>query len=441
MTDSSHDDKTRTTDSDAAAINQRQSAKTALFWDESFLWGLIAYETLSALDADFDLVTAADIREGALDSYDILFVPGGWASNKIKALRTDGVERIRSFVENGGSYLGFCGGAGLALAHENGLALAPIGRKPTHMRVPSFSGKIELRELASKHPMWDGIAEGSSFYAWWPGMFSVQKTDGIKILARYGEPEEGSYVADLMVEPSVDWDRHEHEYRTNLDPARIKSEPAVIETTYGAGRVLLSYLHFETPEDSLGHRVLLNMLSYLGSGKKPLSKEHAPDSQAKATPSPIVGDSAKAATATRALEATTLDLIDFGEELGLWFWRKPWIIQWLRGVRGIEYCTLYIMLRTLSGLVSEQADDNVHLRSALEEVYPLVISFTDNAKKLLELEKRAIGQGYITPLKSDDPEIQALREKLFSNAKSFGGSFKDILDKIDALVLVLLRSR
>ncbi|MDP2211391.1 MAG: BPL-N domain-containing protein [Candidatus Aquicultor sp.] len=441
MTDSSQSNKARTTASGAAEINPKMSAKTALFWDESFLWGLIAYKTLSAVGADFDLVTAADIRDGALDSYEILFVPGGWASNKIKALRPDGVERVRSFVKNGGSYLGFCGGAGLALAHENGLALAPIGRKPTNMRVPSFSGKIKLRELASKHPMWDGIAEGSSFYAWWPGMFSVQEIDGIKTLARYGEPEEGSYVADLVVGPSVDWEKHEKEYRTNLNPARIQGEPAVIETTYGAGRVLLSYLHFETPEDSLGHTVLLNMLSYLGAGKNRLSKKHTLDSQAKAAPSPVTGDSAKAVTAARALEAAALDLIGFGEKLGLWFWRKPWIIQWQRGVRGIEYCTLYIMLRKLSELVAEQTDDDIDLGSALEETYPQVLSFTGDAKKLLELEERAIGQGYITPLKSDDPEIQALREKLFSNTKSFGGSFKDILDKIDALVLALLRGR
>ncbi|MBS3909624.1 MAG: hypothetical protein KGZ93_08380 [Actinobacteria bacterium] len=441
MTDSAPSDRAKTIADSIAETNAKSSAKTALFWDESFLWGLIAYETLSAAGADFDLVAAADIRDGALDSYEILFVPGGWASNKIKALQANGVERIRSFVGNGGSYLGFCGGAGLALAHENGLALAPVGRKPTDARVPSFSGKIELRELASDHPIWDGIAEGSSFYAWWPGMFSVEETARVKTLARYGGAQAGSYVADLMVEPSVDWDKHEREYRTNLNPARIQGEPAVIETTYGDGRVLLSYLHFETPGDSLGHAVLLNMLSYLGAGKSPLSKKHAPSGQAKAAPSPVTGDSTKAVTAAQALEATALDLIGFGEKLGLWFWRNPWIIQWRRGVRGIEYCTLFIMLRALSELVAEETGNNIHLGSALEEAYPRVLSFADDAKKLLELEERAIGQGYITPLKSDDPEIRALREKLFSNTKSFGGPFKDILDKIDELVLTLLRRR
>lgn len=415
------------------------SAKIALFWDESFLWGLIAYETLTALGADFDLVTSADIRDGALDSYDILFVPGGWASNKIKALGSGGVERVRGFVEAGGTYLGICGGAGLALAHENGLALAPIGRKPTNMRVPSFSGKIELIELAPGHAMWAGITEGSSFYAWWPGMFSVQGADHIKILARYGAPEDGSYVADLLVEPSIDWEEHEKEYRTNLNPARIKGEPAVIETAYGAGRVLLSYLHFETPGDTQGHAVLLNMLTYLASDNAGVLKKHAPGDHAE--PSPIAGCDTKAVTAARDLQAAAQDLMDFGEKLGLWFWRTPWIIQWRRGVRGIEYCTLFVMLRELCRLVSSQTEHDQHLELALEDISPLVESLAVDTKKLLELEASAIGQGHITPLKTNDPEIQALREKLFSNKKSFGGAFKEVLDEIDALVLELLRSR
>ena len=439
MTDSSHDDETRTTASDAAVRDQRTSAKTALFWDESFLWGLIAYETLSTLGADFDLVAAADIREGALDSYDILFVPGGWASNKIKALGSGGVERVRGFVEAGGSYLGICGGAGLALAHENGLALTPIGRKPSHMRVPSFSGKIELTELASEHPMWAGISEGSSFYAWWPGMFSVQDADNIKILARYGAPKDGSYVADLLVEPSTDWEKHEKEYRTNLNPARIKGEPAVIETTYGAGRVLLSYLHFETIGDTRGHAVLLNMLKYLAPDNARVLKKRAPGNRVE--PSLNAGGDTNAVAAAQALEAAAQDLIDSGEKLGLWFWRTPWLIQWRRGVRGIEYCTLFVMLRELNRLVSSRTEHDQDLELALDDIHPLVQSLAMDAKKLLELEATAIGHGYITPLATNDPEIQALREKLFSNKKSFGGAFKEVLDKIDTLVLALLRGR
>jgi len=37
----------------------------------------------------------------------MIFVPGGWASNKRKALGEEGMQKIRSFVDDGGSYLGF----------------------------------------------------------------------------------------------------------------------------------------------------------------------------------------------------------------------------------------------------------------------------------------------------------------------------------------------
>ena len=116
-----------------------ETAKVAFFWDESFLWGLIAYDTFRELGVPFDLLTSQDIRGGGLEGYDILFVPGGWASDKIVALGEAGRERIRDFVSAGGSYLGLCGGAGLALSHEGGLGLAPIRSVPSGQRLPSFS--------------------------------------------------------------------------------------------------------------------------------------------------------------------------------------------------------------------------------------------------------------------------------------------------------------
>ena len=86
----------------------------ALLWDESFLWGVMTRRALTEAGVSFDPVRAADIREGALSRYRMLFVPGGWASGKIAALGAEGAEAIRSFVAAGGNYLGICGGAGMA---------------------------------------------------------------------------------------------------------------------------------------------------------------------------------------------------------------------------------------------------------------------------------------------------------------------------------------
>src|SRR5208283_5071895 len=117
-------------------------AECAFLWDESFLWGLMAYEALTATNLSFELISSEDIRNDALDNYSLLFVPGGWASNKLKTLGDRGIEKIRKFVRAGGNYLGFCGGAGLATM--DGIGLLPITRRHTKERVPSFSGRIRL---------------------------------------------------------------------------------------------------------------------------------------------------------------------------------------------------------------------------------------------------------------------------------------------------------
>jgi hypothetical protein len=61
-------------------------------------------------------LTAADIRDGALDRIDVLLVPGGSGSKQADELEEKGREAIRAFVRRGGGYVGFCAGAYLASA-------------------------------------------------------------------------------------------------------------------------------------------------------------------------------------------------------------------------------------------------------------------------------------------------------------------------------------
>ena len=94
------------------------SSGIALFWDESFLWGIMAYKALRAAGLSFELINSDDIRKGRIREYRMLFVPGGWASNKLKALGNEGVDEIRKFVADGGNYLGICGGAVMCLVFQ-----------------------------------------------------------------------------------------------------------------------------------------------------------------------------------------------------------------------------------------------------------------------------------------------------------------------------------
>jgi glutamine amidotransferase-like uncharacterized protein len=59
-------------------------------------------------------ITAAQIREGALQDYDVLIQPGGSASEQGTTLGPEGRERVREYVADGGGFIGICAGAYLA---------------------------------------------------------------------------------------------------------------------------------------------------------------------------------------------------------------------------------------------------------------------------------------------------------------------------------------
>ncbi len=429
--------------------------KVALFWDKSFLWGLIAYRTFRELEINFGLLSSEDIRGGQLDGYDVLFVPGGWASDKFVALGDQARELIRDFVGGGGGYLGICGGAGLALSHENGLALAAVGRMPSSIRVPSFSGLISLEREAPKHPMWRDIPDGTAFSAWWPGQFSLDDESDVRVLARYGKPENGySYVTDIPVLPDVDWNKWEKSYGLNLNPQRMKGEPAVIEAAYGKGKAILSYPHFESHGDYMGHRVLISLLGYLSGGKKVTA---VPVTAAKATDDPVnqhpgsngedvnelpVNDPSErgaAAIILNELEETVSHLITFGILNFLWRWRDQWLLQWRRGVRGIEYSTLFAMIGRLRSLAPYIDDHEKNTVEKIERLRDLTLPFIADARRLLMLERFAMNNGPLSPLKTDDDQILALREKLFSNSKRCGGMYEEIIELTDEILMPLLR--
>lgn len=412
----------------------------AVFWDSSYLWGLIAYDTFRQLGVDFELLNAEDIRRGALEGREVLFVPGGWASDKIVALGDAGRDAIREFVSAGGSYLGFCGGAGLALSHESGLGLVPFGRMPTGERLPSFSGRIILNHTGDDHPMWKDVAAGTAFHAWWPGQFAIDTDTGVDVLATYANPLAGSYVTDLPIGPPYDWKKWEEAYGINLNPKRIVNEPAVVEAAFGEGKIVLSYLHFETPGDADGNRVLLNLLDYLATARcRSNGGDEGPGSESIFSAVPGGGRSGEAADIAGELANAIDAFTDLGARNFLWYRRNDWLLQWRRGVRGIEYSTLATMLGQIARLVSASEAADGALLDDLQSLQAKVIPFLDGARQLIMLERFAMNAGPISPLRADDPEIAGLRERLFSTSKRCGGEYEQIVNLADAVLLPLLR--
>jgi len=411
--------------------------KIALLWDESFLWGLMAVKSFRSLGLKPEIVTAADVKDGALGGFDVLFVPGGWASDKTVSLGPEGADAIREFVRAGGGYLGFCGGAGLALDVEGGLSLTHVSRIPTKHRVPSFSGDIGLVPGDKGHPIWKGIRQPYAFHAWWPGQFHIGEGDGITVVAAYGGPGKDFCLADL---PAGDvsgtgsgWDKWESAYGINLDPGRLTGEPAIIETTYGEGKVFLSYLHLETPGDAKGNRALLNVIEYL----KP--ERRASKKKVKAPASKSYPVSPEAVKASRDMMKAAREFIAFGERNFLWYWRNSWVLQWRRGVRGVEYSMLYGMVREIAeSMRAGGGFSDPALSGKVVAVSERILPFFEEAKELLLKERFALMNGGMSSIRSHDPEVAALREKLFSSSKRFGGEFKAILIMLDGVARGIL---
>jgi hypothetical protein len=435
-----------------AKRNPIPEKKVAFLWDESFLWGVMAYKALKSAGLPFELVRAEDMRNGCLDRYSLLFVPGGWASNKIKALGDSGIEAIKKFVQAGSHYLGFCGGAGLAT--EEGIGLLPIKRRPTKDRVPSFSGKISLN--LEDHPIWNNIPlpddesrvllkdfkkenalrithhASPVFHAWWPSQFVTSDTS-LKILASYGEALPDAFSSDLNtgdIENYGDWTGMEKLYGINLDPKRLLNEPAVIEGSYGKGSVILSLIHFDTPGDVNGTAVLKNLWEYLADYKPESGSSDFRDERK---------DCAEISPYIKEIQDAVSELITFGSRNFLWFWRNPMLLQWRRGVRGLEHATLYILVREIAELSSGLCMDN-KTEELLLRIRNSLLSFSEKAKRLLLLERSAMSVGHITYETCDSPEIREIRSELFSTSKSHGGLFKELVSELDSYLYGLLSS-
>jgi hypothetical protein len=394
-------------------------------------------------------------------------------------------------VHNGGNYLGFCGGAGLATM--DGIGLLNIKRMPTKQRVPSFSGRIYLN--INEHPIWGKAVEqqGSPesrrlseaessraidnntfttednvsrithhasriFHAWWPSQFLIDDKK-IKILATYGDALPDAFSSDLNVgdtESNCSWSEMEDIYKINLNPLRLKNEAAVVEGDFGKGKVVLSLIHFDTPGDENGARVLKNLWEYLTKNsyeflppQPPLTK--GGDLNVK-EPSLFTDGAQQSRRIRTALNVTLLEelesavknLIDLGIRNFLWFWKNLMLLQWRRGVRGLEYCTLYIMIKEVAEIIKKgqgAGGEEQEIENSLRKIKELFIPFIKNAKQLLILERYAMQSGHITYEKCDDPKIQKMRTELFGNSKSHGGLFKKLIDEVDNVLYTLLKTR
>ncbi len=168
-------------------------------------------------------VSAEDIRNGILDKFDFVLLPGGTARGQARDMQPEGVEKLKEFVHKGNGYLGVCAGAYFPM-HQ--------GFLNGNTKSPKWARGIEQLDLELTE---EGIEIFGEEYR---GMQKVRYANGP--------------VFDVNIDPNMPqvdilaWFRSE--VALNGTPAGIQvNSPAMARTIYGKGLVITFSPH---PEDS-----------------------------------------------------------------------------------------------------------------------------------------------------------------------------------------------
>ena len=186
-------------------------------------------------------VGPSDIREGALTHFDVVIFPGGSGSKQAAALGVEGRRQVRTFVEQGGGFVGICAGAYLAAANYKwslkigdyktfceARDIPGAGRKSMWYRGPSSTVRMEL------------TSEGRRILGDRVGAFPVRYHNG-PIVSPAGFDE----IPDYQV---LAWFRSEV-VRYEPQTGTMVNTPAIITGSFGQGRVLSISPHPESSRD------------------------------------------------------------------------------------------------------------------------------------------------------------------------------------------------
>ena len=170
------------------------------------------------------------VRNGALDVADVLVMPGGSSVSESKSLGPEGREKVKSFVKNGGGYVGTCAGCCLLMEsskdHPDMLHMIPFKFGPAGgMAEISIAFNRRANELA-------GIKKGTQI---------IRYSEGPVPLPSIPVKE-----ADVEVVATYNGD-----INTKGDKTRpsMAGQAAAIAGTYGKGRLFVLSVHPESDEN------------------------------------------------------------------------------------------------------------------------------------------------------------------------------------------------
>ncbi len=166
------------------------------------------------------------VRAGALDSADVLVMPGGSSVDESKSLGPEGREKVKAFVSGGGGYVGTCAGCCLLMesskGHPDMLHMIPFKFGPSGgVSDISISFNRRAEELAGikKHKVDIRYSEGPVPLPSLP----VEESD-VEVVATYNG----------NINPKGDKER-----------PSMAGQAAAIAGTYGKGRLFVLSVHPE----------------------------------------------------------------------------------------------------------------------------------------------------------------------------------------------------
>lgn len=220
-----------------------------------------------------EVINKRDVIEGKLSNYDVFVIPGS-ARPYFDAYNLKWREEVIKFIENGGGYVGICGGANLvSMGFNEGISLnTPLDvsvLKLVDVYVNDQQEEewqylwksnwrhggppIKIHILKSEIPIFDGFYGKNRSIRYWggPGMYEAglknEKMGDVIPLAIYAE--EPMEIAPLHY---WKWENDRWIPYKNVT-TDIKGQYAVVASTYGNGRLVLFGPHPERNTFFDGH--------------------------------------------------------------------------------------------------------------------------------------------------------------------------------------------
>jgi len=412
-----------------------------ILWDESHIWGLLAWRAISAMGLPHRLVHGAEIAQGLLSRKPPagLVVPGGVARRKAAVLGEAGMQAVRDYINAGGSYVGFCGGSGLGLSGTYGLQLCPWQRAALKDRMLHLvSGHIRTH-VSRPHPLAPPESElcpqDPLLPVWWPARFAMEKDTDVSVLATYDTPGDDFWVADLPVNslPAGTLSEWEALYDVRLKPASMKGQPCVISGQSGKGRYLLSYAHLETPQSPHANAWLAHILcTFL---ERPLPQRILVPAW-ELGELPVCWQEPLLVEAMEAVEG----LLDLGREHFLLFRRNPWLLGWRAGIPGAALNNIRSLLRQTLALEPTPEAMAVMERSKAGFAEALH-DFRAGVSGYLLAERLAMTLAKTFPEAVSQEALKRQKTALFGEPMEYAGPYGVLLTTLDSLFHACVRGR